>query len=133
MLMTLYSTGMRRAELCHLKVEDIDSIRMIVHIRHGKRNRDREVPLSPKLLETLREYWRGMHLRFICFPARKMAGERISRSLRRSFGRLAGKRRKPRVSAKTFAPIYCAIAWQRTWWRTERIYRQCSCYSDTPA
>jgi integrase/recombinase XerD len=41
MLMTLYSTGMRRAELCHLKVEDIDSTRMIVHIRHGKRNRDR--------------------------------------------------------------------------------------------
>ena len=52
MLMTLYSTGMRRAELCHLKVEDIDSVRMLVHIRHGKRNRDRDVPLSPKLLET---------------------------------------------------------------------------------
>ena len=34
--------------------------RMIVHIRHGKRNRDRDVPLSPKLLETLREYWRWM-------------------------------------------------------------------------
>jgi site-specific recombinase XerD len=33
MLMTLYSTGMRRAELCHLKVEDIDSDRMIIHIR----------------------------------------------------------------------------------------------------
>jgi site-specific recombinase XerD len=48
MLMTLYSTGMRRAELCHLKVQDIDSTRMIVHIRHGKRNRDRDVPLSPK-------------------------------------------------------------------------------------
>src|ERR1700685_689245 len=61
MLMTLYSTGMRRAELCYLKVEDIDSTRMIIHIRHGKRNRDRDVPLSPKLLETLREYCRGMH------------------------------------------------------------------------
>ena len=48
MLMTLYSTGMRRAELCHLKVEDIDSARMIIHIRHGKRNRDRDVPLSPE-------------------------------------------------------------------------------------
>ena len=50
MLMTLYSTGMRRAELCHLKVEDLDSVRMVIHICHGKRNRDRDVPLSPKLL-----------------------------------------------------------------------------------
>ena len=58
MLMTLYSTGMRRAELCHLKVEDIDSERMLLHIRHGKGGRDRSVRLSPKLLETLREYGR---------------------------------------------------------------------------
>ncbi|MBV8829977.1 MAG: site-specific integrase [Acidobacteriaceae bacterium] len=68
MLMTLYSTGMRRAELCHLKVEDIDSNRMIIHIRHGKRNRDRDVPLSPKLLETLREYWRWMQPKTYLFP-----------------------------------------------------------------
>lgn len=68
MLMTLYSTGMRRAELCHLKVEDIDSTRMIIHIRHGKRNRDRDVPLSPKLLETLREYWRWMQPKTYLFP-----------------------------------------------------------------
>lgn len=71
MLMTLYSTGMRRAELCHLKVEDIDSMRMIVHIRHGKRNRDRDVPLSPKLLETLREYWCWMKPKTYLFPGTK--------------------------------------------------------------
>jgi integrase/recombinase XerD len=71
MLMTLYSTGMRRAERCHLKVEDIDSTRMIIHIRHGKRNRDRDVPLSPKLLETLREYWRWMHPKTYLFPGTK--------------------------------------------------------------
>jgi site-specific recombinase XerD len=68
MLMTLYSTGMRRAELCHLKVEDIDSTRMLIHIRHGKNNRDRDVPLSPKLLETLREYWRWMKPKTYLFP-----------------------------------------------------------------
>jgi integrase/recombinase XerD len=68
MLMTLYSTGMRRAELCHLQVADIDSVRMVIHIRHGKRNRDRDVPLSPKLLETLREYWRWMHPKTYLFP-----------------------------------------------------------------
>jgi site-specific recombinase XerD len=71
MLMTLYSTGMRRAEVCHLKVEDIDSTRMIVHIRHGKRNRDRDVPLSPKLLATLREYWRWMQPKTYLFPGTK--------------------------------------------------------------
>ena len=46
MLMTLYSTGMRRAELVRLKVSDIDSQRMIVHIRQGKGDKDRDVPLS---------------------------------------------------------------------------------------
>jgi site-specific recombinase XerD len=68
MLMTLYSTGMRRAELCKLKVEDIDSKRMILHIRQGKGGKDRDVPLSPVLLETLREYWRWMRPRTYLFP-----------------------------------------------------------------
>ena len=68
MLMTLYSTGMRRAELCRLKVEDIDSQRMMIHIRQGKGSRDRDVPLSPKLLETLREYWRWMKPKTYLFP-----------------------------------------------------------------
>jgi integrase/recombinase XerD len=68
MLMTLYSTGMRRAELCHLKVADIDSVRMLINIRHGKRNRDRGVQLCPKLLETLREYWRWMRPKTYLFP-----------------------------------------------------------------
>ena len=68
MLMTLYSTGMRRAEMCRLKVADIDSERMVVHIRHGKGGRDRDVPLSEKLLETLREYWRWMKPKTWLFP-----------------------------------------------------------------
>jgi integrase/recombinase XerD len=68
MLITLYSTGMRRAELCNLKVEDIDSTRMIIHVRQGKRGKDRDVPLSPKVLETLREYWRWMKPKTYLFP-----------------------------------------------------------------
>jgi integrase/recombinase XerD len=68
MLITMYSTGMRRAELCNLKVEDIDSTRMIIHIRQGKRGKDRDVPLSPKVLETLREYWRWMKPKTYLFP-----------------------------------------------------------------
>jgi integrase/recombinase XerD len=60
MLMMLYATGLRRAELCHLKVCDIDSERMVIHVRQGKGGRDRDVLLTPKLLDTLREYWRWM-------------------------------------------------------------------------
>jgi len=68
MLITMYSTGMRRAELCNLKVEDIDSTRMLIHIRQGKGGKDRDVPLSPKTLETLREYWRWMRPKIYMFP-----------------------------------------------------------------
>jgi integrase len=68
LLMTLYSTGMRRAELCRLRVSDIDSQRMMIRIQQGKGKRDREVPLSPSLLETLRAYWRWMKPRTFLFP-----------------------------------------------------------------
>ncbi len=67
-LMTLYATGLRRAELCRLKVADIDSDRMMIHVREGKGGRDRDVLLSPKLLETLREYWRWMKPKTWLFP-----------------------------------------------------------------
>jgi integrase/recombinase XerD len=68
MLMTLYSTGVRRAELCRLQVTDIDSPRMMVHIRNGKGGHDRDVPLSATLLETLRVYWRWMKPKTYLFP-----------------------------------------------------------------
>lgn len=56
-LMILYGTGMRRAEVSRLKVTDVDSRRMIVRVECGKGGHDRELPLSPALLETLREYF----------------------------------------------------------------------------
>ncbi len=59
-LMTLYATGGRRAELTHLRVSDIDSQRMVIHVQGGKGRKDRDVMLSPKLLEALREHWRGL-------------------------------------------------------------------------
>jgi len=60
LLMTLYATGVRNAELTHLKVNDIDSKRMVIHIQGGKGRRDRDVMLSPKLLQELREHWRRL-------------------------------------------------------------------------
>jgi site-specific recombinase XerD len=62
-LMTLYATGMRRAELCQLRTEDIDKERMVIRIRQGKGGKDREVPLSPKLLEQLRTYYRSLKIK----------------------------------------------------------------------
>jgi len=58
LLMTLYATGVRRAELTHLKMGDIDSQRMVIHVRGGKGRKDRDVMLSPKLLDELRAHWR---------------------------------------------------------------------------
>jgi len=61
LLMTLYATGVRRSGLTHLKINDIDSQRMVVHIRGGKGRKDRDVMLSPKLLTALRTHWRFYH------------------------------------------------------------------------
>jgi integrase/recombinase XerD len=68
MLLTMYSAGLRRSELCRLKVSNIDSGRMMIRIERGKGDVDREVPLSPKLLTTLREYWRWMRPKTYLFP-----------------------------------------------------------------
>ncbi len=59
-LMTLYATGVRRAELANLKIADIDSERMVIHVRAGKGGKDRDVMLSQTLLDELRQYWRGL-------------------------------------------------------------------------
>ncbi len=66
-LMTLYATGVRRAELVHLRVSDIDRDRMVVRVR-GKGRKDREVMLSPVLLEALREHWKRHKPKEWVFP-----------------------------------------------------------------
>src|SRR5215831_4727085 len=68
-LMTLYGTGLRREELCRLKVTDIDSQRMVVHVRQGKGNKDRDITLSPRLLEVLRAYWKWRKPKTYLFPS----------------------------------------------------------------
>lgn len=70
LLMVLYGTGMRRTEVSRLKVSDIDSHRMIIRVVQGKGGKDRDLPLSPALLETLRAYWRWRKPRVYLFPSR---------------------------------------------------------------
>ena len=57
-LMTAYAGGLRLSEVARLRVEDIDSARMVIHVRQGKGHKDRDVMLSPRLLAVLREYWK---------------------------------------------------------------------------
>jgi integrase len=57
-LMLVYSAGLRVGELVRLKPEDIDSKRMLIHIRGSKGRGDRYIMLSKKKLETLNQYWR---------------------------------------------------------------------------
>lgn len=69
LLMTFYGTGMRRTEVSLLKVSDIDSRRMMIRVERGKGGGGRDLPLSPALLETLREYWRWKKPRTYLFPS----------------------------------------------------------------
>jgi site-specific recombinase XerD len=73
LLVLLYATGLRRAELAHLKVSDIDSALMLMHVQQGKGSRDRELPLTSKVLDALRQYWRAAKIkpRVYLFPTRK--------------------------------------------------------------
>ncbi len=64
----MYAAGLRRSELCRLKVSNIDSQRMMLRVERSKNGVDRDVPLSSKLLETLREYWRWMRPKTYLFP-----------------------------------------------------------------
>lgn len=57
-IMTLYSAGLRNAELRSLQQYDIDSHRMVIHVRNGKGQRQRQALLSPITLQCLRTYWR---------------------------------------------------------------------------
>lgn len=68
LLMSLYATGLRVSEGTRLQAADIDSQRMVIIVRQGKGAKDRQVPLSPLLLELLREYWRITRPKLWLFP-----------------------------------------------------------------
>jgi integrase/recombinase XerD len=63
-----YAAGLRLSEVLHLKLSDIDSQRMILRVEQGKGKKDRNVMLSPALLQTLRTYWKQCRPRVWLFP-----------------------------------------------------------------
>lgn len=68
-LSTIYSCGLRLQEGTHLQVADLDSARMMIHVRHGKGAKDRYVPLPERTLQLLRDYWRTHRHPALLFPA----------------------------------------------------------------
>jgi integrase/recombinase XerD len=68
-LATIYSCGLRLQEGTHLQVADLDSARMMIHVRHGKGAKDRYVPLPNRTLQLLRAYWQTHRNPALLFPA----------------------------------------------------------------
>ena len=79
-LSTIYSCGLRLQEGTHLRVADIDSSRMMIHVRHGKGAKDRYVPLPQRTLEMLREYWKTHRNPELLFPAEGRRHIELSKS-----------------------------------------------------
>ncbi len=108
-IMTTYACGLRISEVCTLKTEDIDSKRMLIHLRDGKRGRDRYVMLSPTLYCCLRKYWKterpqGDYL----FPGRDPGSHVRAESVRDNLKKAAAdcgisKRVTPHTLRHTFA------------------------------
>lgn len=63
-----YGAGLRVSELAHLKVDDIDSTRMLIRVEQGKGRKDRNAMLSPHLLDLLRQWWREGKRRGVMLP-----------------------------------------------------------------
>lgn len=79
-LTVAYGCGLRLSEAVRLEPRDIDSARMVVHVRRGKGKKDRYVTLSPVLLDMLRSYWQSEHPKQWLFPSLLDADRPISLS-----------------------------------------------------
>lgn len=82
---TLYAAGLRISEGCTLRPEDIDSKRMLIHVRNSKGGRDRYTVLSTRLLDYLRGYYRVFRPKEWLFPGRTTNGHISSKSVAKVF------------------------------------------------
>jgi integrase/recombinase XerD len=83
-LSVAYGAGLRAAEVVSLKVSDIDSKRMIIRVEQGKGGKDRNVMLSPSLLDLLRAWWKAARPQGWLFPGRDPAQPMTTRQLNRA-------------------------------------------------
>jgi site-specific recombinase XerD len=100
LLTTAYATGLRVSEATHLKVTDVDSQRMMLRVEQGKGNKDRYVMLSPRLLDTLRTYWKISRPPVWLFPG-DIPGHPISRH---AVGQICQKARRVAGIDKPITP-----------------------------
>jgi len=70
-LMTIYAAGLRVSEVVNLRLADINSQRQMICVRQGKGRRDRQVMLSPRLLDVLRSYWKSYRPTAWLFPGER--------------------------------------------------------------
>jgi integrase len=107
LFMTCYAAGLRLGETCHLRVDDINSQRMVIHVR-GKGGQERLTILSPRLLDVLRAYWRLAKPKGWLFPgatsARPVALD-TARSVFHSARAQAGLPRGYTSSASSLTPM----------------------------
>jgi integrase/recombinase XerD len=109
LLSTAYATGLRVSELTHLRAADIDSQRMAIRVRQGKGQKDREVMLSPKLLDELRAYWKLVRPKTWLFPSTsdptQPVGRHVVLAACRRYARRAGLKKNvtPHTLRHTFA------------------------------
>ena len=80
-----YGAGLRASEVCNLRIGDIDSQRMLIHVDQGKGGKDRQAMLSPSLLEVLRRYWRESRPEGWLFPGKPKISPLSPRQLNRAF------------------------------------------------
>ena len=99
-LTTAYAAGLRISEVTHLRVDDIDSQRMMLRVNQGKGNKDRYVMLSPRLLEALRAYWTVDRPRHWPFPG-EVPGRPITRD---AVGQACRKAHRACVIKKPITP-----------------------------
>src|SRR6266498_1324556 len=81
----IYACGLRLTEGTRLQVADIDAQRMLVRVHQGKGGKDRFVPLAPRVLALLREYWQRERPRPWVFPARHRPTPLSPTSLQQTF------------------------------------------------